>query len=311
MAKNAVKEKPETQEDPKLASSQGQLATQNQQHQQVAEANLMDEITGGEDMGLSKDAADNMVPLIYLLQSGSPQVKPGEPARIDGAEQGDIWLRGAEKQIIKGSQGIVFQPCYFYKELVEWMPDRGGYVARHDITLMETKGGKTTFKGDLADVKEVPNPQDATRKIFARPNGNTIVETRCFAGYVHEEGFMPMPFIINLSSTGHTFAKNWMFQQNSQQWKGKPVTKSWVFLWRLKTTLKKNTKGSWYMYSATKERMIGNMDKETADQAQFNSEYMLGKTLYDAMLSGAMKAEAPIEQGDEATGNQMDDNSEM
>lgn len=287
----------------KLAEEQkGALAPQAGTLPAEQDFNLDAAIEGDKAGGLSKDAADNMVPLIYLLQSGSPQVKNGEAARIEGAEAGDIWLRGAEKQIIKAKDGMLFQPCYFYKELVEWLPERGGYVNRHDHDLMRVEGGKIKFVGDLADVKEVVDPKNPDRKVFVRENGNTVVETRCHAGYVYEDGFMPMPFIISLSSTGHTFSKQWMFLMNSQTYKGKQVDKSWVFLYRLKTTLKKNKFGSWYMYAAMKERMV-----------EGATEYNLGKQLFDAMASGAMKAEAPIQDG-EAGGfsNEEDDaNKEM
>lgn len=301
MAKAQVKEEEKSVSDltQKLAEEQankGAVATLNAGV--PAEFDLDKAIEGDKGGGLSKDAADNMVPLIYLLQSGSPQVKNGEAARIEGAEAGDIWLRGAEKQIIKAKDGILFQPCHFYKELIEWLPERGGYVARHDIDLMKVEKGKVTFLGDLADTKEVQDPKNPDRKIYARENGNTIVETRCHAGYVYEEGFMPMPFIINLSSTGHTFSKQWMFLMNSQTYKGKQVDKSWVFLYRMKTTLKKNKFGSWYMYTALKERGVGFLGTPQEDKAKGAVEYNLGKSLFEAMIAGTMKAEAPIADGD-------------
>lgn len=320
MAKPATQTKEKEAEDltSKLAeeqASKGALAAQGGATALAEQDFDLDKaIESDKGGGLSKDAADNMVPLIYLLQSGSPQVKNGEAARIEGAEAGDIWLRGAEKQIIKAKDGIVFQPCHFYKELIEWLPERGGFVARHDIELMKVEKGKVTFVGDLADVKEVQDPKNPDRKIYARENGNAIVETRCHAGYVYEEGFMPMPFIINLSSTGHTFSKQWMFLMNSQTYKGKQVDKSWVFLYRMKTTLKKNNKGSWYMYTAIKERGVGFLGTDKEDKVQGAKEYNLGKSLFEAMIAGTMKAETPIadaETGDFSNDEGDDENKEM
>src|SRR5438477_259916 len=84
---------------------------------------VMARIRGDAAGSLSKDQADNLVPLIYLLQPLSPQVMRGDPARIDGAEPGDIWLRNSERPIIKSEKGMLFQPCFFYKDIVEWVPN--------------------------------------------------------------------------------------------------------------------------------------------------------------------------------------------
>src|SRR5262245_29613295 len=77
--------------------------------------------------GLSKAPEDNLIPLIYILQAGSPQAKKGDPDRIEGAEAGDFWLRNAPKPIIKSEDGIWFQLCNVTKCFVEWQPNRGGF----------------------------------------------------------------------------------------------------------------------------------------------------------------------------------------
>src|ERR1700744_6508473 len=63
--------------------------------------------------GVSTASEDNIVPLIYVLQSGSPQVKKNNPDYIEGAGEGDLWLRNAPTPIIDGLKGILVQPCYF------------------------------------------------------------------------------------------------------------------------------------------------------------------------------------------------------
>jgi len=234
--------------------------------------------------GLSKDQADNLVPLIYLLQPLSPQVMKGDAARIDGAEAGDIWLRNAEPPIIKGdTEGMLFQPCYFYKDIVEWIPNRGGFVGRHDIECLPNVALKKGWTGTLTDVKEVVDDDkpNAFPRYVRSSNNNEVVETRYFVGYVYPKVGQPMPFIIPLASTGHSFGKQWMFLQNSQTLPdGSPSDKSWVFLYRLKTTMKTNSEGSWYMYTVQKERMVKNME-----------EYERGAALNKAFLTGEKKAD--------------------
>lgn len=243
--------------------------------------------------GLSKDQADNLVPLIYLLQPLSPQCMKGDPARIEGAEAGDIWLRNAENPIVKGEEGMLFQPCFFYKDLVEWMPDRGGFAGRHDISCMPGKNKGWT--GSLSDVKEIVDDDEpnARPRYIRSSNNNEIVETRYFVGNVYfEDGRSPLSYVIPLSSTGHSFGKTWMFLQNSQtQPDGSLNDKSWVFIYRLTTTMKQNTKGSWYMYGVQKERMVSNMD-----------EYERGFNLHLAFASGDKRIDDEMmERGDDNT----------
>jgi hypothetical protein len=247
--------------------------------------NIMDRIKTDAAGGLSKDQADNLVPLIYILQPLSPQVMRGDAARIDGAEPGDIWLRNSEHPIIKSDVGMVFQPCFFYKDLVEWIPNRGGYVGRHDISCQANIATNKPWSGTLSDVKEVKDDENpnAPPRFVRSSNNNEIVETRYFVGYVYPENGMPLPFIIPLSSTGHSFGKQWMFLQNSQSLPdGTPIDKSWVVLYRLKTVMKTNAQGSWYMYTVTKERMIETME-----------EYERGALLNKAFATGEKKADEP------------------
>lgn len=250
--------------------------------------------------GLSKDQADNLVPLIYLLQPLSPQVMRGDPARIEGAEPGDIWLRNSEHPIVKSDKGMVFQPCYFYKDLVEWVPNRGGYVGRHDISCIVNKATNKPWSGTLTDVREVVDDEhpNAPPRYIRSSNNNEIVETRYFVGYVYPDVGQPLPFIIPLASTGHSFGKQWMFLQNSQTLPDGSVNEhSWVVLYRLKTMMKTNSQGSWYMYTVQKERLIGSME-----------EYERGFALNQAFATGEKKAEEPEEsQMNRATGSFSND----
>lgn len=245
--------------------------------------------------GQSHDQADNLVPLIYLLQPLSPQVMKGDAARIDGAEAGDIWLRNAEPPIVSGDTGILFQPCYFYKDIVEWIPDRGGFVGRHDISCLPNVELRKGWTGTLTDVKEVKDEDEpnAQPRYVRSSNNNEVVETRYFVGYVYPEVGQPMPFIIPLASTGHSFGKTWMFLINSQTLpNGKPCEASWKFFYRLRTTMKTNSKGSWYMYKVEKERMARTLEELKRGEA-LNIAFATGeKKADDEMMAQAGEAGA-------------------
>lgn len=293
------------------ASAASVPATASEQTKAVLPAGLMDKIKSDPGGGLSKKAEDNLIPLVYILQGLSPQVQNGNPARIEGAEAGDIWLRNSEKPIIKANEGMVFQPCYFYQDWVEWGPKRGdGYVGRHpwaegikvpdNVTKKELQDA--IKNGAPLDIELAPHPQDPQRMIIVRKNANVIVHTRYHVGYVYSEDFAPQPFILPLSSTGHTFSKSWMMNMNAQQIDGVAIDKSWVFLWRLRTQLKTNKKGSWYQYTTEKERMIISED-----------EYNRGQLLCRQFENNELKAEAPMENlaRDEAAGSGGGDRDTM
>ncbi len=99
------------------------------------------------------------------LQALSPQVNKKNLAEyVRGAEPGDIWLKDVTPEIIKGEEGFRFQPCAFWKDVVEWRKreDGGGYVGRHD-----------TIPGDADEEFD----EKSGRTVYTR-NGNDLIETR-------------------------------------------------------------------------------------------------------------------------------------
>ena len=196
---------------------------------------LKDKIDQDAGRGSSTDAADNIVPLIYVLQANSPQVNRRNPAYIEGAEPGDIWLRNAPRPIIKGDKGIVFQQSYFNKDWVEWVlrDEGGGFVARYDECP--------------PNAKDQPDPTNPDRMRKMLPNGHEVRETRYHIGIVYSDDMMPMPYVIPLSSSGHTVSKNWMGMITSKKnAAGIPIA-SFTSLYKLTTKLRKNNRGQeWF-----------------------------------------------------------------
>lgn len=269
--------------------------------------------------GLSDDQSDNLVPLIYLLQPLSPQCLKGDAQRIENAESGDIWLRNADPPIIKGEEGMLFQPCFFYKDLVEWVPNRGGFVGRHDIACMPHKeldgNGKpymTKWSGTLSDVKEIPDEErpNAPPRFVRSSNNNEIVETRYFVGNVYPKLGQPLPYIIPLSSTGHTFGMGFMTQMRSQSIPataktiaqgvaGDPIRDAWAVLYRLKPKMKTNALGSWYQYTAQRETDVYTINEENEELAF--AIYARGKALYESFLSNEKKIDDSMMNDTRAT----------
>jgi len=227
--------------------------------------------------GISKDQSDNMVPLIYILQAQSPQVMKRNPQYIEGAEAGSIWLRGIGDPVVNGEEGVLFQPCYFNKDWVEWIPRDagGGFVGRHPVLP--------------DDAKNVGDPRNPNRVNMMRPNGNQLRETRYHAGLVHGRG-APMPFVIPMSSSGHTTSRSWMFLMNSKQLPGGGTAPSFAQLYRLKTKLRTNAQGEWYAWDVEDEGWVSSI-----------KDYELGNALHDAFDVGAKDAEVPYHDDEVAT----------
>lgn len=237
--------------------------------------------------GVSTDASDNLVPLIYVLQTNSPQCDRNSAGYIDGAAGGSIWLRNLADPLVDGSAGIVFQPCYFYKEWVEWRPRGmgGGFIGRHGWSA------DTEF-GQPKDARQVPHPEHKDKLIWATPAGNELVETRYHAGYVITPTG-PVPFVIPLKSTGHTFSKNWMFSMQNERMNGKPLD-SWLSYWRLTTRQRSNKDGKWYVFEAKKEGW-----------APTAADVDRGQQLFEAFRAGEKAAAGEVEDAAAAPSDAM------
>lgn len=206
---------------------------------------LNEEIAKDTGKGLSTDRADNIVPLLYVLDAKSPQVNKRNENYVEGAEAGDIWLRGTG--IIKGMVGTVFQPCHFSKDWVEWVPrdDGGGLVGRY------AERPKEAIEEHDAD-----NPNIVRYKM---PNGNELKETRYHVGIVYtkvnvvrgrlviEEGCRILPYVLPLTGTGHTVSRQLMFMMNSKTMPNGDRIPSFAFMYKLKTKARKNKKGEWFL----------------------------------------------------------------
>jgi hypothetical protein len=222
--------------------------------------------TAAEDMGKGTSTAqeDNLVPLIYILQPLSPVVNKKDPNYVEGAEPGAIWLRNSADPVAEGDKGILFQPCYFSKDYVEWVPRNkgGGFVGRH---------------GELpADVKEVRDEQNPNKVKYIRPNGNEVIETRYHAGFVITDNG-PLPYVIPMTSTAHTSSRQWMVMMNGKQLNGKRLP-SWSSIYRLRTKQKTNNAGTWYTW-----------DISDAGYVQSTEEYERGKALFNSFTGGEKK----------------------
>lgn len=232
-------------------------------------------------MGISDKASDNIVPLVYLLQGLSPVAQKGHERHIRGAEPGDIWLRNAppEIAIVKGEDGLDFQPCHMSVCWLEWLPKRGGFVARH------------VDRPAAAELKDVKGDDGTMRKQWVMPNGNIVNESREYAGFVYLDGRDPMPYTIPLSGSGHTVGRQWMTTMREERLDDGSRAPIFMNIWKLTPKLRTKNNNSWYMYDVTKVGPV-----ETAE------EVIRGAELHSAFASGLKQSAVDESDGESSSG---------
>lgn len=235
---------------------------------------LQKKMSGGK--GLSTEASDNLVPLVYILQPLSPQVLKKNENYIEGAEPGNIWLKNSEDPF---HETITFQPCFFEKYWVEWIPRTkgGGFVARYDYDEMS----KTKGRPVVAELYKDPERPRAIR--WRMPSGNDLVETRAYSGFIILDNGAALPYSIPLASTGHTVGKDIMFRLNNRRLDNGDKPHLWSSKITLKTKMRSNNAGEWYVF-----------DIDCIDWIEDEEQYDLGETLNAAFERGEKRAETPM-----------------
>jgi hypothetical protein len=246
--------------------------------------------------GVSNAADDKLIPMARVLQPLSPQVLNGNPDHIAGALAGDILVRNAPKQLIKGQQGFLFQSCYFYKDVVQWKPRlQGGGGGQGLVTRHKAETAK-----DVPGAEERPDPRDPTKKIWVHaPSGDWLVETRYHVGYVIDPEVGAMPCYIPFSSTGHSVSKAWMFSMSLKQIGGKPAD-SFAIYYLLRTRQRTRNNQTWFVFDPQDAGPPDANGQPTTYWAPTKADYMRGLELARALESGELGLADEDAPGDEA-----------
>lgn len=262
--------------------------------QQVAkpkEPGLPAHLTGYQSSGagVPTDQKDFLIPMARVLDPKSPEVEKRGASYVTGAEPGDIFIKNAPTQIVKGETGFLFQPCYRDAAVVEWTPRHqgGGYVTRHPENFIEKSG----------DAIQKPHPEQPEKQVWYRKStGNLLVETRYYGGYLISENNEqpPMPLVLTFQSTGHTVAKQWNMLLASKRINGKAAD-IWTVFYRVKTRLKERRDQAWYLFDITD---AGPQDAPTMWVPSIQ-DLERGKALHDSLASGAKQFETEPHVEDE------------
>jgi hypothetical protein len=187
-------------------------------------------IVGGlpSGFGVSNDAEDSIMPMLLVIQSGSPQVNPrNERDFIPNATPGSFWLRNSATPIRDGSKGIIGIPLMINRVYVEWKPNRGGFVARHD------------YMPD--DVELIDQGDRFFPRLIRKSTKNVIEETRQIFLLVGDE-----PCMLPCTGTKHQFAKELNQHFKTHRDEDGRVFPPFVRKYRFTTVPEKNSLGSWF-----------------------------------------------------------------
>ena len=282
MAKTATKNKPSV---PAVATRRNEVAKAGDEPAFLSERKM----TGA---GISTDQADNLIPMARVLQALSPEVEKRGVSYIKGAEPGDILIKNAPNPLIKGEEGFEFQPCYFEKKYVEWVPrQKGGgggqgFVAAHD--------------SEPDDTISRPDPENEERMIRVRKsNGNLVVETRYYGGYAVWDDGTAMPCVIPFQGSGHSVAKAWNLHMAQQTHNGNRVD-MWAIYYRFTTKMRTKGQQSWFVFDIKD----AGPEKDGIPTRKWvsDSDYARGEALNKSLSSQAMRFDRSAEDvGETAT----------
>lgn len=202
-----------------------------------------------------------------------------------------IMLRNAERPLVPGAEGILFQPCFFIKDFGEWVPRAagGGLIGRHPTASVTTDDEGNITLGDGRVAKKGVDERNPRKPIWRLPNGNELVETRNHIGHVlTPQG--PVAYVLPMTGTLHTVSKNWMVQMNNKVINSK-VAPSYAVVYKLALKEKANPQGTWFIWDV---KEAGWADAQLADR---------GETLYNSCASGAKQMAAMEEHIDADDGD--------
>lgn len=99
------------------------------------------------------DQDDLAVPRIKILQDLSPETKKTKAEFIEGAKPGMLYNSASQKLYDAEHVGVILIPCAYRASYVEWVPNRGGFVADRS----DEPGIKELWQRAFAKRKEDPS----------------------------------------------------------------------------------------------------------------------------------------------------------
>lgn len=191
-----------------------------------------------EYLGYSEKQEDSLLPVLSILQDNSGEVKKKHERHIEGAEAGQFIVRALQR-VFPANVPLIFQPCGFTHEWIEWTgePGEGGApVASYE------------FEKRPVGATEVEDAQG--RKVWRMPDtNNRLVETRHHFGNIVTDDGNFIPVVIPMSGTNHSISRLWTNLMKNFMLPGTSKrAPAFSRLYELNTVFVQKGQQSWYKF---------------------------------------------------------------
>jgi len=218
---------------------------------------------------------DMALPFVRILGQLSPQVTEGDAKHIDGAKPGMIY-NTVTSDCFDGKVGIKVIPCYYKKDFPEWS-DRGDGPGAPVAVHLPNSPVIQTGKRDGSKIR--------------LPNGNYLEETASYYVLIQNKAGGMSPALITMKSTQLNVSKKWNSMMKTIQIAdgkgGFAIPPMHGVVYNLASVLQKNDKGSWYGWSVTQDRIMGQADKTL---------YLTAKDFNSSVSKGNVQTKADVEE---------------
>lgn len=213
----------------------------------------LSQILGGEmiETGFENTSStDFVMPLLKVLQKLSPELNPQKAQFIKEAKVGQF-LDTSTGELLDSVEVI---PCLYKPQMVEWKPNRGGFVASHE------PGAESGL------------PRNEKNQ-FVKPNGNLLIDTRYYYCLRITKTGELIPNILALSSSNIKMSKDWLTKMLSQKVKSSKtgdMVPLPIFINVCKITTQYETKGEhdWFKWIVSLDRHINEKEAGMLKKAQ-------------------------------------------
>jgi len=224
------------------------------------------EADAGEGMELI-GVNDLVVPLFVILQALSPQCDKTKDEYMDGAEQGNFYLKSKEV-LYDGEKGVDVIPCFYDKKIFEWGPNRGGLKGVHPLDTPLMRQTST----------------DNEKGIPTLGNGNTLVETAQYYCLL-VDGDKIEPIVIGMYSTALKKSRAWNSAiKNLEVRRADKTTFNppiYSHIYTVKTVIERKDDNSWYNWDINVKEIISNKNL-----------YDAAKSIYHMAIKGNVEVQA-------------------
>ena len=193
-------------------------------------------------VGVSNMGQDDLaLPFLKILSGLDPLLD-----ELDEAKRGDLY-NTVSGQIYKGKEGVLLIPCAYQRRFIQWAPRGAGTGA--PIAIFDT----------AQDCPKTERSKDDNKDYVVGGDGSYIEEThQHFVILVNDDGSAETA-LIAMKSTMLKKSRKWnsMIASATVQGKNGPFTPPrFGFIYRAKTVMEENSKGSWHNWEISRETQV-------------------------------------------------------